>query len=420
MSDVPFDAIGSLFLFLIGVPALVIQSIAPEVRNVVSKRWLRLLLETGLPVALAFIAFVAGVFRHVFWPNANTISLGRTISLPLPEVGAWTWTFVLGFMVITATYTAMRIPYRYGRRSIIIHSLEAEIFQNDVLVEHSLEDLIALGRQSEAGEDKELVLKALYHLAVRMYAVPGYSGDRLETLILGLADILVSSAQPGNGQNYDTAAQILLHITKAAKQPSADVLAAIQTLGALGQGVLHHVGPLNIRPTAMKYVQALGSTANRHPNNATDVSQALFEIGVVAVRKGQILIAMATLSDLLMLAQYRQPPHKELSSDLLGLIAHFWVAGPTARDYAEDKLREVRKLLGQSLEEALEAARRHCARTTQFQVADNLVRLIEDLQQVPAHKDKETHTHFNGSRRPPIYRPSSVVHRPSDGPRKAR
>jgi hypothetical protein len=389
MNDIPFDAIGSLLLFLIGVPALVIQSIAPEVRNVVSKRWLRLLLETGLPVVVALAAFIAGLLRHVLWPDADAISVDGLLRMPLPEVGAWTWTLVLGVIIATATYTAMRIPYRYGRRAVIIRSLEQEIFHDGALVEHSLEDLIALGRQSEAGEDKELVLKALYRLAIKMYAVPGYSGDRLEALILGLTDVLVSSTQPGNGQNYDTAAQILLHITKATKQPTADVLAAIQTLGALGQGVLHHVGPLNIRPTAMKYVQALGSTANRHPNNASDVSQALFEIGVVAVRKDQILIAMATLSDLLMLAQDHQPAHKELSSDVLGLIAHFWVAGPTARDYAEDKLREVSSSLGQPLEDALEAARRHCARTTQFQVADNLARLLKDLRQTPLHAGAE-------------------------------
>jgi hypothetical protein len=90
-----------------------------------------------------------------------------------------------------------------------------------------------------------------------------------------------------------------------------------------------------------------------------------------------------------MLAQDHQPAHKELSSDVLGLIAHFWVAGPTARDYAEDKLREVSSSLGQPLEDALEAARRHCARTTQFQVADNLARLLKDLRQTPLHAGAE-------------------------------
>jgi len=402
MNEVPFDAVGSLLLFLIGVPALVIQSIAPEVRNVVTKRWLRLLLETGLPVAVALCAFIAGLLRHVLWPDNTVIHLSDALEVPLPQGGPWTWTIVLIIMLATATYTAMRIPYRYGRRAQIIRSLEEETFRNGKLIESSLEDLVALGRQSDAGENKELVLNALYRLARQMYTVPGYKGDRLETLILGLTHILISSSQPGNGQNFDTAAQILLHITKAAKPPAADVLAAIHTLGELGQGVLLHVGQLNIRPTAMKYVQALGSTINRHPDNATDISQALFEIGVVAVRQSQILIAMASLSDLLMLAQFRRSPRagrtndqqahqlpKELSSDVLGLIAHFWVAGATAREYAEDKLREVSGLLGQPLEDALEAARQHCARTTKFQVADNLAKLMEDLRQTSPHTSAE-------------------------------
>jgi hypothetical protein len=406
VKDVPFDAIGSILLFLIGVPALVVQSIAPEVRNVVAKRWQHLLLETGMPVVIALVVVGLGLLRHGPWFDMGALPVGvggsEWFAIPLPKVGDWTWALVLAVMIATATYTAMRIPHRYGRRAVIIRSLEKETYRDGILVERSLEDLIALGRQSEAGEDKELVLQALYRLATKMYTRPGYGGDRLELLILGLADVLVSSAQPGNGQNFDTAAQILLHITKSAKPPAADVLHAIQTIGALGQAALIHVGPLNIRPTAMKYVQALGSTVNRHPDNATDVSQALFEIGVVAVRKGQMLIAMAALSDLLMLTQRRRPAPKELSngasdrklpkelsSDVLGLIAHFWVAGSTARAYAEDKLREVSSSLGQPLDEALEAARRHCARTTQFQVADNITQLMEDLRQAPLYTSSE-------------------------------
>jgi hypothetical protein len=429
VTDVPFDAIGSILLFLIGVPALVVQSIAPEVRNVVAKRWQHLLIETGMPVVIALAVVGLGLLRHGPLLHKDAVHVivggGDWFTIPLPEANAWTWVLVLAVMIATATYTAMRIPHRYGRRAVIIRSLEKEIYKDGILVELSLEDLIALGRQSEAGEDKELVLQALYRLATKMYARPGYQGDRLELLILGLADILVSSAQPGNGQNFDTAAQILLHITKSARPPAADVLHAIQTIGALGQAVLIHVGPLNIRPTAMKYVQALGSTVNRHPDNATDVSQALFEIGVVAVRKGQMLIAMATLSDLLMLTQRRRildkdPSSstlernlpKELSSDVLGLIAHFWVAGPTARDYAEDKLREVSGLLGQPLEEALDAARLHCARTTQFQVADNIAQLIDDLRHIPPRVYTAVPIGSNGSRRSALYRPSSIVHRP--------
>jgi len=386
MSDVPFDAIGSILLFLIGVPALVVQSIAPEVRNVVSKRWRHLLLETGTPVVVALAAVCLGLLRHSPWIPGDALSVslgGAQLEIPLPERGAWTWALVMAVLIATATYTALRIPQRYGRRSQIIRSLEREVFKNGVLVEHSLEDLIALGRQSEAGQDKELVLQSLYRLATKMYALPAYRGDRLELLILGLTDILVSSAQPGNGQNFDTAAQILLHIARSARPPAADVLAAIQTIGALGQAVLAQVGPLNIRPTAMKYVQALWLAVNRHPANSTDVSQALFEIGVVAVRHDQMLVAMAALSNLLMLVQAQRPPPNELSSDALGLIAHFWVSGPTARAFAESKLNELRDQLGQPLEAALEAARRHCARTTQFHVADNLVQLIDDLQLAP-------------------------------------
>jgi hypothetical protein len=385
MDALPFDAIGSLFIFLIGVPALVVQSIPPEVRHVVARRWQRLLLETGLPVVVAAAAVGLGLLRHALWPaDAVAIGGGGLFGrVPLPPAGPWTWVIVIAVMFATATYTAMRIPHRYGRRSMIIRSLEKESFKHSKLIEHSLDDLIVLGRQSESGQDKELVLQALYRLATKMYDLRDYRGDRLEALIMGLVDMLVPASQPGNAQNFSTAAQILQHITKSAKPRSPDVLSAIQALGSLGQAALIHAGPLNIRPTVMKYVQALGLTVNRHPAHTTDVSQALFEVGVVAVQKRQILIAMAALAELLNLVQANKPARAELVTDLLGLIAHFWTAGETACEYVRGKLAEIVDSFALPLDEALEQARRHCAQTTQFQVADNLGQLSRDLQQTP-------------------------------------
>jgi hypothetical protein len=365
MGDIPFDAIGSLLIFLIGIPALVIQSISPEIRHVVVKRWQWLLLDTGAPVVVAVV--VVGLGLLVSW------------------AGDWRWVLVVGALFLIATYTAIRILYRYGRRSVVIRCLEKEVFQSRAgrLIETSLVDLVELGKQSEPGQDKELVLESLYRLAARMCGLPGYRGDRLEGLILGLVDVLTANTQPGNAQNFNTAAQILQHITKSAKESSVDVLWAVQALGTLGQATLIHIGPVSIRATSMKYVQALGMTVHQHPANTTDVSQALFEVGVVAVRERQILIAMSALAELLILVQANKPAREELVTDLLGLSAHFWLAGDTAREYVRRRLAEIVDALATSLEEALEAARHHCAQTTQFPTADDLSTMIRDLRQTP-------------------------------------
>jgi hypothetical protein len=386
MIDVPFDAISSLMIVLIGVPALVLQSLAPEIRRAVMSRWQGLLLETGLPVVVAVLVVAGGIFRQARLPEQYTW-LGL---VPLPPAGDWTWIAVMGILLLIVTYTAMRIPNRYGRREVIINNLTREaartLGRRGTLVEHSLEDLIDLGRQSDAGQDKELVLQALHLLTVRTCAHRNYRGDTLEPLILKLVDILVSGPQPGNAQNFCTAAALLQHIVIVAHAKkgdgntiSGDTLWAVQALGALGKATLIHIGPMDIEHTPMRYVQALRLTVHQHPEMTTDVSQALFEIGVVAVQKEQMLIAMATLEELLDLVSIHQPVRDELATDVLGLIAHFWIAGPTSHEYVKSKLVDVERCLAQQLPEAIDAARRHCIRTTQFQTADYLHVVLHEL-----------------------------------------
>src|SRR5690349_17035699 len=104
MADVPFDAIVSLLIVLIGVPALVVESMAPEIRRAVMKRWKGLLLETGAPVVLAVLVIAGGIARETLVPAEYAVA--GLVALPPRE--SWTWVAVLAALLVIVAYTAMR------------------------------------------------------------------------------------------------------------------------------------------------------------------------------------------------------------------------------------------------------------------------------------------------------------------------
>lgn len=373
--EIPFDAVTTLLVFLIGVPAIVLQSLPPELRRVVTQRWRRVLAELSLPLLFAVAVTLGGLL------------VGPTVR---PD-GRWTWTAVLGIVFGTAIFTAFRFLRGYGRRAAIVARLEREVGRRlergGRLVEDSLHDLIELGRASDAGREKEWVLESLLNLTERVCAAPDYNGDGLEDLVLGTVDVVLSAPEARNFHNYSTATSVLKRIVMAYETHSdkperqVDLIHAIRALSKIGRAALVLEDPA----CALAVVQTLGPT--RLPRGQVAISQALFEVGVTAVERGQMLIAISSLERLMTLSEARQPARGDLAADTLGLVAHFWHAGPTARDFALERLERIRPWLDTELDVALAAAADHCARTMQFATADLVRALRESRGQTGAQYD---------------------------------
>jgi len=146
ISEIPFDAVTTLLMFLVGVPAIVLQTLPPEIRRVVAKRWGRLVAALSVPALLGVLLCVGGV-------------LARDLPEPLLT---WTWSGILLVLALTGFLTIFSTLGRYGRRIAIVRSLAREagrrIPTRGRLVEESLSDLVDLGRQSEPGREREMVL----------------------------------------------------------------------------------------------------------------------------------------------------------------------------------------------------------------------------------------------------------------------
>lgn len=364
--EIPFDAVTTLLVFLIGVPAIVLQTLPPELRRVVTKRWPRLLLELSIPAAFAMAVTIGGV-----------LLVGHS-----PADPRWTWTALLGVLFLTAVYTAFRFFRGFSRRNAIVRRLEQEvgrtIGRSGRLVEDSLHDLVELGKSSEPGREKEWVLESLFGLADRVCAGPDYRGDGLEDLVMGTLEVVLTESPLQSAQNFSTATAVLKRIVLAYDgrpegRRQVDLIHAIRGLSKLGRASLQFEDPAY----ALGIVQALGPT--RGARGGISVSQALFEVGVAAVEHGQMLVAVASLERLVTLVESRKPARGELVADTFGLLAHFWNAGPTGRGYAHARLERVRGYLEEELGDTLEEAARHCAQTMQFRTADLVGAMRADL-----------------------------------------
>ena len=93
-------------------------------------------------------------------------------------------------------------------------------------------------------------------------------------------------------------------------------------------------------------------------------------------------MAIAALSKLEALAERRVPLEGEVAADLLGLLAHFWDGGRTARRHAGLVLERMAALFEPSLRDCIEAAIEHQYRTAKFDTADQLYKMLEGLQAV--------------------------------------
>ena len=362
MSDgTPFDAITTYFIFLIGLPAIVFQWLPAEIRPIVVKRAGELLLDAGLPVVVAMLLVGVGLANE--------------------DEFEWIWTAVLAALFGLAAVTALRIPRKYIRRANVVKRLAREaarsIEKDGRPAAESLADLLELGVQSQPGRDKEIVLQALLNLTIEMCTSKRYNGDQLSDVAIGVLDVVFDSTNGVASQNCASTCEILKQILRAFDASAdsgfmqTDLLHAIRAMSRLGR----EASRAGNDSVALAVAQALETTGDRHPQTSVATSQALFEIGMVAVEDNQILVAMSCAESLTALLENATSSNNVIA-DTFGLLAHFWETGPTGRAYAEQHFSRIGQYLEIDLASALELTAVHCAQTTQFQTADKVHRLL--------------------------------------------
>jgi hypothetical protein len=367
--EIPFDAFVTLLVFLVGVPAVVLQTLPGETRQLLAKRARHLVMDAALPFLGALVLVLGGGLA------ARRGWVERDLA----------WSVTLAALLGLGVVSGMRVIRRYGRPESVVRLLEREALRRIERTgqpdEELLHDLVEFGRHCEPGRGREWVLETLHALAERTAADRRYSGDRLEDLIAGVVDLVVSGSERPSPRNVATASHILRRTLRALDRADDETFKQADALHAIHATSRLTNAALSIEPeaSALGMVQALGVTGVRHPATSVAVSQVLYGMAVAALERGKILIAIAALEHLITLLETNAPAEGELVADALGAVAHFWAAGPTARTLARERLTRIETHLKHELLTALEATELHCAHRTLFRTADRVRSLRESL-----------------------------------------
>lgn len=396
----PLDAITTIFIFLIGVPAILLQQLAPELRKVVRRRKLQLVFFTVLPIFVAGVIVTCGMWlEHVKAQNqiaaqqahaqahdAQTSAVADSSSA-LNDItqyeGQLLWVFILTTLVLISGFTAVLLSDRW-RREVIIKQMQnraaKRIPKFGRLVESELHELIQLGKHSSSGSNKELVLEAMSKLACAVQEHQKYDGRQLEVLIMGLSEVLNLGHGTGSAENYRTAADVLSQIVieSGRARHADDLRVTVHSISILACACLR----LNVPHLPMKFVEALELLPSNASQAVTAMSETLFEIGSQAIRYDQALVAMAALSKLDGLAQRQPRVEGELAHDYLSLAAHLWRHGETAQRYVGRMLSGISHLFTLELPEAVHEAHAHCELTAKFVTSDYLLAMQRELREI--------------------------------------
>jgi len=395
MNPPPYDSIGTFLVFLIGIPALVIQFMPPEVRALIMKRGrhvVRFGFFAGIWIFLALVVSTVGIIASV---NCGEYEPGK-FSCPLLMdrlwiLDEWLWPVVFVLLCAITIAASVTVITKFGRRTTLVDDWRGqavrELDRTGRLDSKAIHDLIDLGRQSEGGSEKDIVLQALYKITERMFHSDKYHGDGLENLLEGLADVVAIDPHLGNSRNFETVMDIMqsviAEVPLGENGAPPDLLHAVGGLSTIGVIAVRH---LKTRITAEQvvngYIISLNLAAERHANLATAVSEALREIGIAAIETDQMFLALKAFEKLEIRIE-SLPAHSvdgEVVHDTLALLAHFWTAGATARGYVHKQMCEIVPFLKQDMQVALRSAQEHAARTSHFHTADLLAQMLQEYE----------------------------------------
>ncbi len=342
--NISFDAIITLLIFLIGLPALLLQSLPEELRTIVRKNLTLIYLWPLLPIASS----IALVKFSISFLNSNQLS----------ETNMEIFWAVIFFILIFITAISVFLLAKKWQRREVVNFFTKNIIKdigknpNNHKDNKHLKYLRNLGRDSDAGEDKQLVLWAFKEIADTILNNPDYDGDKFEYFIRFLEDILVDDARVDES-NFEFASEILGKISCRAIQNgwSHDVKFCCECVSLFARYLMSKVPPLkNPAEVSSAQIKLFGVLQFDYPVNKDSRGEisdrpewplkACFEIGAEAIEQGHTFTAIAALSHLDSVATIYSDYHAQYNHRLLGLCAHFWGQEGSAREYVMPILKD--------------------------------------------------------------------------------
>jgi hypothetical protein len=356
-----------LFVFALGIPALMFQMVVQEGLRHVAGRYI-----TDIWWRVSFISLVLSCLSFIWFLQPKA---GGEVS----ECKRWIAGGILTIVPLLVGLTGFRLLNSYKRENIISKvkaALIDEWMTNGSFEPRTLSDFVYLGKHSEAGHPKEVMLRAFKDVAEAVQCSAVYGGRELKDLIMSLFDILKCEETLGDDDNFYAAAEILASIlarySEKPRRASQDADSIRITLTELGLDAIQ----TKTDRTTLKLLTV----------GASSSGDIVLRMGISAFSRGRFLIATNALNILEADVDRESQDEQgnlmpsDATSRLLGLVSHFVASGETAQSRGR-KFFETDGLESYSqLTECLTQSLQYHSSRTDFETADKVAALFQRSQ----------------------------------------
>ncbi|MEZ5041601.1 MAG: hypothetical protein R2828_17035 [Saprospiraceae bacterium] len=314
----------TVYVFLLGLPILVNQIFLPDdLRRMSKKNYngnvsLQICVLTVFLLAILVVAYLANVS-----PTTKNIDAKETIVTILFCIML---ILTIGFLFVNMIKSQ---GYRAKITQIIKNRIIRSIKKNGKLDQAFFEDLEYMGIYSKGGAETRNVIEALEEILAHVItkADDTFDSDGLISIIETLCIAITNSVEPGSKNN-------MIEVLTIYK----DMLMQLSNYNTPENQLFYGNETRKIKDSTTKIALAAlkKDYADMMPlvlNVLTLIprsSDKLFDIGLLALGRGQYQIATNVLAEIM----DRDNKDYLTMNNYLGLAAHFYMSGSSARQYA--------------------------------------------------------------------------------------
>lgn len=355
----------TVFVFLLGLPILVNQIFMPDDLRRMSKKnyneniTIQICVLAVILIAIVSVAYIANIFPKSEWRPSKAAIITGLFGLLL--------ILTLGFLFFNMFKSQ---GYRAKIIQVIKNRIVRKIKKTEKLDPAFFEDLQYMGIYSKGGAETRNVIEALEEILVYVMNQNGgtFDSDGLISIIDTLCHAVTNSVEPGSKNNMIE----VLTIYKG-------ILMNLSNYNTPENPVFYGNETRKIKDCTTKI--ALAALKRDYPDMMPLVlnvltliprsSDKLFDIGLLAMKSDQFQIATNVLAEIM----DRDNKDYLTMNNYLGLVAHFFVSGESAKQYALRSLQTNKVKL--TAEEAKSAKEYHYIMSN-FTTVDNLTIFLKD------------------------------------------
>ncbi len=357
-----------LFMFSLSIPTIVFQLTQPEEIQRIVYRFMKwhlfsysLLIFFLMVQSLLFIWF----FHPVSTPTSGKIACVQDI---------WSASLITFFLL--ATTSVWLINLRKFTRDRVVNYLSKKIFKrferDKAILCDEIDVLVTLGERSEAGYEKEIVLKAIDQLFMKILNSPLYSGGSLEYLLRKYHKIVCSKDKPGYESDFQFTVNTLeklmeqmdVKISSEEVRIKSDIILVYWLLTAVGK----RASELRLSQVAKQIVSLISSDR-----------KSLLEIGISAFKSGDFNTALHALNKLKYLIPKESTGENQELSDYLGLLSYFWTGNKGTKRTASKFLNLIEREYSPILKYIERAIESHY-QNVNYEITDKLMMMKEEIE----------------------------------------